>query len=93
MAFEFPISKPDSLFFPTVHIHDGKVHAMADFDHRLYCQPGEQHFHALMEWQESARPAMAFMDVKKSAGIVDGNAHCYLKQIRGQHKNEDVVLA
>jgi hypothetical protein len=38
MAFRFPTREPSRLFFPTVHVHDGKVHAEADFDHTLYYQ-------------------------------------------------------
>lgn len=38
MAFEFPRRDPKQLFFPTVHIHDGQVHAEAAFDHMLYFQ-------------------------------------------------------
>src|SRR5215467_6262836 len=39
MAFSFPREKARALFFPTVHIHDGKVHSKAHFDHALFCQP------------------------------------------------------
>lgn len=38
MAFEFPTRAPAELFFPTVHVHDGKVHPTAQFEHILYCQ-------------------------------------------------------
>src|SRR5208282_3784680 len=38
MAFEFPRADPDRLFFPTVHVHDGKFHPTAYFDHTLYFQ-------------------------------------------------------
>ncbi len=38
MAFEFPRRDPGKVFFPTVHIHDEKVHSEAEFDHALYCQ-------------------------------------------------------
>lgn len=38
MALEFPRRDPNQLFFPTIHIHDGKIHAEADFDHALYFQ-------------------------------------------------------
>jgi hypothetical protein len=38
MAFSFPTRVPDRLFFPTVHVHDGKVHRTANFDHSLYYQ-------------------------------------------------------
>ena len=92
MAFEFPRARPDTLFFPTVHIHDGKVHPMAHFDHRLYCQSGDNDFRHLIHWQESQKPASSFMDLKKCAGILDGDAHCYLKEIHGRQKNTDVVL-
>lgn len=38
MAFAFPSRFPDWLYFPTVHVHDGQVHAAAGFDHELYFQ-------------------------------------------------------
>lgn len=44
MAFSFPRRDPSSLFFPTVHVHDGRVRLRARFDHQLYAQlrPGEE---------------------------------------------------
>jgi len=42
MAMTFPTRTPDKLFFPTVHVHDGRFHATAKFDHALYYQrPGD----------------------------------------------------
>ena len=38
MALLFPTRTPDALFFPTVHIHDGKVHDRETFDHTLFMQ-------------------------------------------------------
>lgn len=38
MALEFPRRDPTTLFFPTVHVHDGVLHARADFDHNLFFQ-------------------------------------------------------
>ncbi len=38
MAFEFKTRLTDEIFFPTVHIHDGKVHEQESFDHTLYLQ-------------------------------------------------------
>ena len=53
MAFEFPRADKTRLFFPTVHIHDGKVHDQAGFDHVLYCQGVDTR----MRWRESpSRP-------------------------------------
>src|SRR5258708_4065894 len=47
MAFSYPRENPARLFFPTVHIHDGKVHKTAKFDHALFCQPGDSEHLAL----------------------------------------------
>lgn len=38
MAFRFPTRDPGRIFFPTLHVHDGKAHAAARFDHALYYQ-------------------------------------------------------
>lgn len=38
MGIEFPTRKPDEVFFPTVHIHDGTVPDSEEFDHQLYLQ-------------------------------------------------------
>jgi hypothetical protein len=92
MAFEFPRANPDKLFFPTVHIHDGKIHARAKFDHALYCQRAGNDKVDLNEWEESTQPAGLFMNLTKAKGLFVAEEHCYLKQLRGQHKNEDVIL-
>jgi hypothetical protein len=91
MAFEFPRAHPKQLFFPTVHIHDGKVHHTAHFDHALYCQVsgGER---LTMKWQESLRPAGMFMTIEKAQDLLDPKTHCYRQEIRGNRKNEDIVV-
>jgi hypothetical protein len=38
MALTFPTREPSRLFFPTVHVHDGRFHPRATFDHALYFQ-------------------------------------------------------
>jgi hypothetical protein len=86
MAFSFPRAHPAELFFPTVHIHDGKVHDRADFDHALYCQGADTG----MRWQESPQPASMFMrGIDRSQGIVDGKAHVYRKRLVGTYTNQD----
>ena len=92
MAFEFPRVNPKQLFFPTVHIHDGKVHAKAAFDHALYCQKRDGEKLSLPDWRESDVTAGQFMKTSKAAGVLDAARHCYLKEVRGERKNEDVVL-
>jgi hypothetical protein len=92
MAFSFRRQNPQSLFFPTVHIHDGKVHADADFDHAIYCQPTDDGHPAVFEWQESSGHARSFVDVKKTKGIILADQHCYKKEMRGYLPNRDTFL-
>ena len=90
MAFEFPRADKSQLFFPTVHIHDGKVHKTATFDHALYCQgiPAEK----LMNWRESAKLAGSFMKVDQSQGLIDREAHVYRLRLVGRRNNEDMLV-
>lgn len=90
MAFEFPRADPQHLFFPTVHIHDGRIYSQAKFDHSLFCQPDPGR--RLMHSRESFRPAGMFMQAEKSEGIVDAKAHVYLKDLRGVYRNIDVTV-
>lgn len=93
MAFSFPRAQPKDLFFPTVHIHDGLVHPVADFDHLLYCQrnPGEKP--SLRRWVESPDLAGMFLETKKTEGIVAADEHCYRLSLKGTLKNQDTRLA
>ena len=92
MAFSFPRADASQLFFPTVHIHDGKVHATAGFDHTLYCQGGPEGEFAVSGWTESERPASAFMKMRDAKGLVDGERHCYKRDLRGRLRNNDTYL-
>lgn len=94
MAFTFPTVKANSpLFFPTVHIHDGGVHAKADFDHVLYLQPRDMAQMLPRGWEESPQPAGMFMKVDKSQHLIDGELHCYRRRMRGELKNADTFVA
>ena len=90
MAFEFPRQDADRLFFPTVHIHDGEVHARAEFDHTLYVQFSEDQEFDVNRWQESPQLAESFVDIDRTAGIVLGDAHLYRHTIRGTFRNADM---
>jgi len=90
MAFSFPRKDPERLFFPTVHVHDGNVDAIAPFDHRLYCQSVKSLGGTY--WHQSYKPAASFMEIERAQGIVDGDAHCYRLEIRGALKNEDTLV-
>jgi hypothetical protein len=93
MAFSFPRRDAGQLFFPTVHIHDGKVHPRAGFDHILYCQPeGMDYPNFGGQWEESTTPARGFMKVADTKGIIQPEQHCYKRELRGQLANKDTVL-
>lgn len=90
MAFEFPQRDPKRLFFPTMHVHDGRVHGRADFDHTLYCQTMEPPLGN--NWEPSMSVASGFVDLSRAAGLVDGDAHCRRCTITGFARNQDIWL-
>lgn len=92
MAFSFPRHDVKTLFFPTVHIHDGKVHAEAEFDHALYCQPRENEALELPGWEESESHATTFVKVEHTKGVVLADRHCYKKELHGYWPNRDTFI-
>jgi hypothetical protein len=90
MAFTFPHAKDSrGLFFPTVHIHDGKVHKKAKFDHTLYAQQSSLRPAGLMAWDES--PGLAGGVFKSDyKDLIDLKAHAHRKKLQGNLANEDV---
>lgn len=94
MAFEFVTCLPDKLFFPTIHIHDGEFHEVADFDHHLYYQGGEfSNEVACTKAVRSQEIASSFIDLKKTMGIIDGSQRCHAMVMFGRFPNQDTVLA
>ena len=103
MAFEFNTRLPDTIFFPTVHIHDGEVHEEEDFHHTLYSQhagydaaagdryTGKQDETTLLTRSKSS--ASEFMNVTRSKGLVDGRLLVHRKKLRSKLPNRDIWLA
>lgn len=90
MAFRFPTRDPGRLFFPTLHVHDGEVHAEADFDHALYFQSADSaRKDAARAW---ATPA-EFLDQEKVGELVDGQGALFKQALRGALPNQDTWLA
>lgn len=89
MAFTFLSAVPDRLFFPTMHIHDGKVHKTAIFDHQLFCQRAGISGTSLHGWRESPGHANSFMKLSKTKGLVLPDQHCYLLNISNRKNNQD----
>lgn len=84
MAFSFPRRKPDELFFPTVHVHDGTVAEQAAFDHVLYCQGARA---ALEGWQASHKWSRASWQELSAAA-----REAKLKELRLMGYSEEQAL-
>ena len=88
MAFSFPNANPgNGLFFPTVHIHDGKVHAKEEFSHTLYCQTPSG-YHGPKGWEESGKLPASLGKIE-DAGLVDKDDHVYRRSLVGMLPNRD----
>ena len=99
MAFRFKTRHPESVFFPTVHIHDGEVHKKEHFDHDLYMQ------HASLDGKagrytgkrdkatgviRSNKDARFFVDIDRSKGLVAPDLLVHRKQLKGNLSNKDL---
>jgi len=91
MAFAYPARDHSRITFPTVHIHDGKVHERADFDHALYCQ--SESSEVRMGWQESVALPGGYVNLDRLHGTVLRDQHVYKRQMRGDFVNADMVVA
>ncbi len=100
MAFEFPTRFRDRVFFPTVHIHDGQVHPIEEFDHMLYAQDSEfdkaavkylgpKGTNSRTGLVRSKGAARDFMKIGLSQGFVEGNQLVHRMEVRGRHANTD----
>jgi hypothetical protein len=103
MAFEFEIEIAP-IYFPTLHIHDGKIHETEEFDHVLYLQHagfdsrvyGYQNSNVVDKSTNLVRSkyvANQFCDVDASSGIVDGDLLVHRRIIRGNHDNRDTEIS
>lgn len=104
MAFEFETRFKDQIFFPTVHIHDGEVHAREKYDHALYLQ--NDRFDPIVKkylnshvkdkktgFVRSKKTAGEFMKVEKSAGLIDPKLLVHRTRLKGTLQNKDVFTA
>lgn len=92
MAFEFPRRDRARLFFPTMHMHHRRVEKSALFDHTLYCQPEPaMNFH-LGGWEDSERPAAAYMKCAEAARLLALEEPCWRVFVEGRRENRDTWL-
>jgi hypothetical protein len=91
MAFSFPVREEGSIFFPTVHVHHGRVEPEANFSHMLYAQAGGV-LGATLDWTRSAGTLGQYVDAPRTRGLVDGDAIAFQKPLFGTITNDDVWL-
>ncbi|MGO1070358.1 hypothetical protein [Lysobacter sp. CA199] len=94
MALSFRARDPHALFFPTAHVHDGQVHATADFDHCLYAQ-----FDAVPpQWSHGDVPpgdalSREFLSTATAQAMFDAQAPVARRVLIGEWPNEDVRVS
>lgn len=89
MALQFGTRDPKALFFPTVHIHDGQVHAREYFDHVLYAQATGVIESPFVRSQKTAGTAVK---IAQTAGIVLADSPLLRHALYGVRPNQDRVI-
>jgi hypothetical protein len=92
MALSFPTRDPEKLFFPTVHVHDGRFHAKAKFDHALYYQqPSVTEIDKYPYMGETEAEVKSWTKPHKTyADLVDVALPMLRQKRRGKHPNADI---
>ncbi len=95
MALTFPTRTPDQLFFPTVHVHDGRFYPMAKFDHALYYQtPRCTRSGDAMPFAQFETDAVGWqMPSKDYEGLVVPQQAMLRRTLRGKLANADTWIA
>jgi hypothetical protein len=100
MAMKFATATPRSLFFPTVHVHDGELHDRARFDHTLYYQitdgatpvahgPDGKPVAAL----EATVPIQNRVPVMATRGVTAPDGRVFKLGLHGERANADTRVA
>ncbi len=95
MAMKFPTRDPEKLFFPTVHVHDGRFHTRAKFDHALYFQtPRRTQAGETIPFGGFENDAVGWMLPTKSyAGLVNEQQAMLRRRLEGKLANQDTWIA
>lgn len=86
MAFSFPTRLATEVFYPTVHIHDGRVHPEEHFDHLLYLQADGS------DWEKSPLATTTTIDTSQTKGLVLPDRPVFRQRMLGVYSNEDVLV-
>ena len=102
IAFEFKTRLHDAIYFPTVHIHDGTVHAEDNFDHVMYLQDarydakasdydGPESRDKSTGYVRSKDNVSTFANVGISQGLLDGAHLLHRTTLQGMLPNKDTI--
>lgn len=86
MAFSFPTRLESEVFYPTVHIHDGKAHPEEHFDHLLYLQAEGS------DWEKAPSRVTDHVTTKLTSGLVLPNRPIFRQRMLGVYSNEDILV-
>jgi hypothetical protein len=94
MGLVFP-TRDQRLYFPTVHLHDGRFHARAKFDHALYYQlPRVTEVSASVYGGEPRSEITSFVKPHTSyAELVDQQLPMLRQILRGKLANDDTWVS
>ncbi len=92
MGLELPTRSPSRLFFPTVHVHDGRFHAKAKFDHALYYQHPRAPKGPGLLMTSDGDPVSWAPPSKTYAGMLDDARNIVRRTLRGSMPNEDTWI-
>jgi hypothetical protein len=85
MALTFRTRTPETLFLPTVHVHDGTLPETASFDHTLFVQGSADE-----TWYPSAAPPSDDL-VRRAQGVLAGGERVWRLDLKGERPNRDVL--
>ncbi len=91
MGLTFP-TRDERLFFPTVHVHDGRFHARARFDHALYYQLARITEVGPVGKPEGEVPSHA-LPGGSYAGLVDATLPMVRRILSGTLANDDTWVS
>lgn len=99
IALVFPRADPTTLYFPTVHLHHGRIEDEAQFHHSLFCQRVAHPLRGIPPsvapegpWRRSSLAIRSFARPSRARGVLDGDIPCLRRVMMGRYANRDVYV-
>jgi hypothetical protein len=93
MALRFTTAVADTVYFPTVHVHDNFVPSVAEFDHMLYFQGRPLSLAGVQVGAVAPRARMKLKPTDLTLGLVHPDDAVHRTALRGYLHNEDTWVA